>query len=262
MKHVTLLSWSAVLLLAAVSCSLTETDVDVVSTDTTADAPKPPTEVAADATQKSESAEATEGGREAASPAPEVAAPFPPEGIDHLSMTVTLEVEIFGIGKDTIELKGTAVVHRSGPAADGKTMVGDLVGASLRGVSEVFGRVVATESPIQHSPCKYTYEGPGRFEGSFDIQGWVWLPEHNLMVFSSKPVPVSGTATGIPPVGQTGKTTVEEIPLFDFYKPADNSVGVLTRARAEIHDAVGIQSYLKIPGTTVPALAKPKASGK
>jgi hypothetical protein len=82
---------------------------------------------------------------------------FPAEGVDHLEMKVTLDVDIPGIGtgKDTVQLAGTVVVHRSGPSGvDGKTMDGALVGASFRGVSDVFRPVLGCQSPIRNSPCR------------------------------------------------------------------------------------------------------------
>jgi len=161
------------------------------------------------------------------------AAPFPPEGVDHLSMQVTLDVEIFGIGKDTIALDGSVVVHRSGPqGADGKSMTGDLVGASLRGESKVFGPVVATRDPSRPSPCAYTQEAPGKYRGHFDIQAWFWLQQHDLMVYTQAPVRVAGIAAGIPPVGQKAVLVTKEVPLHDLRRPAGQPIGTL-------HDATG-----------------------
>jgi hypothetical protein len=64
---------------------------------------------------------------------------FPAEGVDHLEMKVTLDVDIPGIGtgKDTVQLAGTVVVHRSGPS----------------GV-DVFRPVLGCQSPIRNSPCR------------------------------------------------------------------------------------------------------------
>ena len=93
---------------------------------------------------------------------------FPPEGVDHLAMTVRVEVEIFAIGKDTVDLKGTVAIHRSGPTGpEGSLMIGELIGASLRGKSKVFGEMIAVQSPLQRSPCRYTYEGPGQYAHQF-----------------------------------------------------------------------------------------------
>jgi hypothetical protein len=162
-------------------------------------------------------------------------ATFPPEGVDHLSMQVTLDVEIFGIGKDTITLEGSVVVHRSGPqGADGKTMTGDMVGASLSGESKVFGPVVATRNPSQPSPCSYTYEGPGKYRGHFDIQGWFWLKQHDLMVYTSAPVRVEGPAAGIPPVGQQAALVTKDVPLHDLRRPGAQPIGTLHDARGTV----------------------------
>jgi len=164
---------------------------------------------------------------------------FPPEAVDHLEMTITLEVEIAGIGKDKVQLEGTVVVHRSGPrGADGKTMVGNMVGASFRGTSDVFGPVVASQSPILQSPCQYTYEGPGQYNGYIDINGWFWLPDHNLMTYSDGPVRVEGTASRIPPVGQKAKITAEQVSLHDLSKAKGNPIGFLSRASGEIKAVV------------------------
>ncbi len=170
---------------------------------------------------------------------------FPPEGIDRLAMTVKVDVDIAGIGKDSIELKGAVTVHRSGPSGPGgNAMTGELVGASLHGKSSVFGDVYAVQSPMQASPCKYTYEpskaGPS-YRGYFDINGWFWLPEHNLLVRSGAPVHVEGVANGIPPVGQKAETTVKDVPLHDIHKPKENPIGVLSRASGEVHEVVHIK---------------------
>jgi len=184
---------------------------------------------------------------------------FPPEGVDHLAMTVTVAFEVFAIGKDTVDLTGTVAVHRSGPqGTDGKTMVGELVGAAMRGKSKVFGEVIAMQSPIQRSPCEYTYKGPGNYEGYFDINGWFWLPEHDLLVFSGEPVRVKGTATMIPPVGEKAVNIKKDIALLDFRRPSEKPIGVLTEARGEIHEIVPLEKHRKRPETTVPALAKTK----
>jgi hypothetical protein len=168
---------------------------------------------------------------------------FPPEGVDHLSMTVKVDVDIAGIGKDSVELKGAVTVHRSGPTGpDGKSMTGFLTGASLHGKSGVFGDVYAVQSPVQPSPCEYTYESAGRYRGHFDINGWFWLPEHKLLVKSSAPVHVEGVASGIPPVGQKAETTVKDVPLEDIRKPGENPIGVLSRASAEIHEALKLKT--------------------
>jgi hypothetical protein len=184
-------------------------------------------------------------------------APFPPEGVDHLALAVLVDVEIFAIGKDQIELEGTAAVHRSGPRGPGgKEMVGELIGASFRGKSNVFGEVIAVQSPIQRSPCRYTAEGPGRYRGGFEINGWFWLPEHQLLVFSAAPVDVEGTAAGIPPVGQKAELTSGEIALHDFRNPRDLPIGLLTRASAEVRGIVRIEEHLRRPERTVAELAR------
>ncbi|MBI4583135.1 MAG: hypothetical protein HY717_03840 [Planctomycetes bacterium] len=191
-------------------------------------------------------------------PAPaekEGAALFPPEGIDHLGMKVSVEVEIAGIGKDTVNLEGTVAVQRSGPLGPGgKTMKGDLIAASLRGKSAVFGEVVAMASPIQHSPCEYTCEEPEKYPGYFDLNGWFWLPEHDLLVFSGQPVRVEGVARSIPPVGQKAEMKAKEIPLFSFRQAKGNPVGSLTKARGEVTGLVSIDQHLKAPEATVPGL--------
>jgi hypothetical protein len=172
-------------------------------------------------------------------------------------MKVWLDVDIFGIGKDEVELSGTVAVHRSGPKGDGgREMDGDLIAATLRGNSQVFGEVLAIESPLQRSPCRYSYEGPGRYRGGFEINGWFWLPKHNLRVFSAKPVRVEGTAAGIPPVGQKAELVGGDIALHDVQKPGENAVGVLTRARGEVLQVVDIEAAMKAPETTLPELLK------
>lgn len=187
----------------------------------------------------------------------ESAAPFPPEAVDHLGMKVAVDVELAGIGKDTIEMEGTVAVHRSGPLGpDGKQMVGDMIGASLRGKSKVFGDVIAVHSPVQHSRCEYTFKGPGSYQGYFAINGWFWLPEHDLFVFAAEPVRVEGTAERIPPVGQKADSGPVQIRLHDLRKPKDNPIGVLTRATGEVLDLVKIESHLRTPETTVPALSR------
>jgi hypothetical protein len=250
MKY-TMATLSIALLLAAVSCDTTwkrDPDADIAR-----DVPKQEAAVAEKGTEAPDETPASPSAPQ------EETALFPPEGVDHLSMTVTVQVDIFGLGEDTVELKGTGIVHRSGPRGpDGNKMEGDLVSASLRGNSKIFGNVVAMESPIQHSRCEYVCEGPGRYRGYFDINGWFWLPEHDLMIFSAKPVHVTGSATSIPPVRQKADVSTEEIALFDFRKSAANAIGVLTRATADIHDLVSVESYLKTAGTTVPALTKPR----
>jgi hypothetical protein len=183
---------------------------------------------------------------------------FPPEGIDHLGMRVVLDVELPGIGRDErLVLEGYVAVHRSGPMGPGgKSMEGDLIGASLRGKSVAFGEVVAVESPIQRSPCQYVVEGPGKYRGSFDINGWFWLPAHDLIVFSSEPVRVEGVAAAIPPVGQKAKIVETDIALFSFSHPAGNPIGTLHSASGEILDVVPLQKHLQVPEESVPALLK------
>ncbi len=183
------------------------------------------------------------------------AAKFPPEGVDHLLMTVDLEVEIFGIGKDSLRLEGSAVVHRGGgQGAGGERMAGDLIAASLRGGSKVFGRVVAIESPVQRSPCEYVWKGPKEYRGRFDINGWFFLPRHDLIVFTRKPVRVEGPADRIPPVGHAAEGTDLPVDLYDFRKPGSPPIGSLTRARGKIEAPVGIEEALKMKDETVEEL--------
>jgi len=160
---------------------------------------------------------------------------FPPEAVDHLGMKVSVDVDLAGIGKDTIDLEGTVAVHRSGPQGpDGKKMVGEMIGASLRGKSQVFGDVIAVHSPTQPSPCEYTCKGPGSYQGHFAIHACFWLPQHDLFIFSEEPVRVEGTAEAIPPVGQKADSGPVQISLFDLRKPKANPIGVVTRARGEV----------------------------
>jgi hypothetical protein len=160
---------------------------------------------------------------------------FPPEAVDHLSMKVTVDVDLAGIGKDTIEMEGSVAVHRSGPLGpDGKKMVGEMIGASLRGKSQVFGEVIAVHNPIQRSPCEYTCQAPGSYHGYFEINGCFWLPQHDLFIFSAEPVRVEGTAKAIPPVGQKADSGPVQVSLRDLRKPNANPVGVLTHARGEV----------------------------
>jgi hypothetical protein len=174
-------------------------------------------------------------------------AAFPPEGVDHLRMAVSVDVEIAGIGKDTVELEGSVAVHRSGPLGEGgKTMKGALIGASLRGTSDVFGEVQAVQSPTQISPCEYTQVAPGEYDGRFDIHGWFWLPKHGRMFYTDTPVRVAGKAAAIPPVGQVAKHTEETVPLRDFSAAsAGKDVGFVSNARGEIRALVPIADYLK-----------------
>lgn len=74
---------------------------------------------------------------------------IPPERVDRLSMTVTLDVEISGVGKDPIALKGSVTVHRSGPSGpDGRLMRGEMVGAMFHGKSALFGDHRPQSPPI------------------------------------------------------------------------------------------------------------------
>ena len=172
--------------------------------------------------------------------------PFPPEGVDHLELTVTVEVEIVGIGKDTVALDGTLALHRGGPAGeDGRMMKGVLVGASFRGESEVFGEVRVVQSPTDVSTCAYTYSGRGEYQGGFDIQTWFWFPEHNLMLFTTSAVRVTGKAKVIPPVGQVWDAAHDEIPLRVF-GPDGKDVGIVSNARGVIHGVVTLVE----PGST------------
>ncbi|MBI4601869.1 MAG: hypothetical protein HY721_07895 [Planctomycetes bacterium] len=187
------------------------------------------------------------------------AAPFPAEGVDHLLMSVSVEVDIAGIGKDTVELEGTVAVHRSGPQGEGgKSMVGDMIGASLRGTSKVFGPVVGTQSPLQHSACAYVQEAPGKYKGHFDINGWFWIPQHDLFIYTGAPVRVEGVAGGIPPVGQKAEVTAKDIPLHDLRKPEGQPIGFLSRASGTVRASVGIAEHLKGAEVTVQAFKTSK----
>jgi hypothetical protein len=182
---------------------------------------------------------------------------FPPEGTDHLAMTVHAAVEIFAIGKDDLVLEGTVAVHRSGPAGpDGKRMEGAMVGAALRGTSKVFGEVVAIQSPLAVSPCEYVYEGPGRYKGHFEINGWFWLPRQDLWFFNATPIRVEGTAAAIPPVGQKADMVAQDVVLEDLRKPDDNPVGDVKSAKGEVHRVVPIEEYLKTPPAKIAELKK------
>jgi hypothetical protein len=160
---------------------------------------------------------------------------FPPAGVDHLEMAVTVDVEIAGIGKDTLSLKGSAAVHRTGPmGAGGKEIRGELIGATFHGKSSVFGEVYASQNPLKASSVAYTWVGPGQYRGTLDINGWFWLPEHNLLVYGGAPVHVEGPATAIPPVGQKADSTGAEVPLFDLHKPQGNPIGSISKAHGEV----------------------------
>ncbi len=179
-------------------------------------------------------------------------AKFPPEGVDHLRMTVDLEVEIIGIGKDAISLEGTSIVHRGeGSGPEGSQMKGDLVAAKLRGDSKVFGRVVAISSPIQHSPCQYEWKGPNSYQGYFDILSWFFLPQHDLIVFNKKPVRVAGPAERIPPVGQVAEALEGPIELYDYRKPGAQPIGNLTKAKGTILSEVDFEENMKIQDEAV-----------
>jgi hypothetical protein len=160
-------------------------------------------------------------------------------------MTVTVDVEIAGIGKDRVQLDGTVTVHRGGPLGDGgKTMKGALAGASLRGKSDLFGDVVAVQSPTELSPCEYKYVKEGQYEGSFDIHGWFWLPKYNTMYYTTAPVRVAGTAAMIPPVGQVAKTSTAEVPLRKL-GPGGVDVGSVSNATGEIHAVIKASELTK-----------------
>ncbi len=164
---------------------------------------------------------------------------IPPEGVDRLSMTVTLDIEISGVGKDSIALEGSVTVHRSGPSGpDGRLMKGEMVGAIFHGRSALFGDVYATQSPMASSPCTYRYVGPGQYHGYLEIQGWFWLPLSNLLVRTEAPVKVEGVAAAIPPVGQKAETMTRDIPLLDIHKPQSPPIGTLSRATGEIHAVI------------------------
>src|SRR5262245_59245924 len=77
----------------------------------------------------------------------------PAAGVDRLRPALDLELEGFALGKDAVSLEGDAVLQRGAPAAAQPSAVeGDLLSASIRGDSKVFGAVLVTESPTQRSP--------------------------------------------------------------------------------------------------------------
>jgi hypothetical protein len=135
-------------------------------------------------------------------------------------------------------------------------MRGDLVGAALRGDSGVFGPVVAIESPVQKSPCKYRWQSAGVYLGEFDINGWFFLPRHDLLLFTRKPVHVMGPAKVIPPVGQTAQATDLPVELYDFRKPEDQPIGTLLQARAKLEALLGLEEDLRSKDATVSELKK------
>ena len=127
-------------------------------------------------------------------------------------------------------------------------MKGVLVGASLRGKSEVFGDVYAVQSPQKLSVSEYDHSlesgRPAPYKGSFDIYGWFYLPKFNRMFYTTEPVRVTGYASAIPPVGQTASASDKEVPLRDF-GPDGQDVGTVTNAKAQIHSVVPIDVFLK-----------------
>jgi hypothetical protein len=180
---------------------------------------------------------------------------FPPEGMDHLSMKVDLEVEIFGLGKDSISLEGSSVVLRGDPTGEaGTLMEGDLISARLRGDSKIFGRVVAIASPIRHSPCEYRWKGPNSYDGQFDILSWFFLPRHDLIVFNKKPVRVTGPAKAIPPVGQVAEAEDVPVELYKLQEPGGKPIGSLIRAKGTILSEIDYQENLQIQDETVEEL--------
>lgn len=182
---------------------------------------------------------------------------FPPEAVDHMLLAVDLEIEIFGIGKDAFRLEGGVAVHRSGGLGlEGKLMKGDLIAASLRGDSKAFGRVVAIESPIQLSPAEYEWKGPGKYQGHFDVNGWFFLPRHDLVVFTKKPVRVEGPAEAIPPVGQVAEGVGLPCELYDFRKPGAPPIGSVSKARGKMLSKITIQDDLKAKEETIEEIKK------
>ena len=181
----------------------------------------------------------------------------PAETVDHLTVSLRADIDLTGVGKDSVVLRGTMALHRSGPTgSEGQTIVGDCIGVSLRGTSKSLGPVYAMESPIRHSRCEFKSTGADGYTGQIDLNCWLWLPARDLVLFAGKPIQISGDARFMPPVGMKSEVVPEEIFLYDFHKPAARAIGVLSNLGGEIHGMVDIESYLTTRGTTVSVLGR------
>jgi hypothetical protein len=181
---------------------------------------------------------------------------FPPEGTDHLAVELTVEIDVLGIGKDRFTLDGSMAVHRGGPAGEGGRAVhGHVVAASFHGESKLLGEVVVFESPLASSPCEYRYLTPGEYADRFDLNCWLWLPEHDLLLASGSPVRVEGTTAAIPPVGHKAVTATRDVPLQDLRRRDGKAVGFFNRASAEIRGVMAREDLNREAGVLANGLA-------
>ena len=104
----------------------------------------------------------------------------------------------------------------------------------------------------------YLFERVGKnsYQGQFNINAWFLLPKHNLVVFSKKPVQITGPASAIPPVGQVATGTNLPVGLYDFNKPDAQPIGTVSSAQGNIPEAISFHKIQMDEETTVSAMRR------
>jgi hypothetical protein len=168
---------------------------------------------------------------------------YPPAGTDTMNpTTATVELNIIGIGSETLTVTGPTVVARSNPydPGDGHMKIDtEIISMNLTGTSSLVGPITIIESPTKPSTGYIRQENAGEnfpaysyFDVFVEIQTTLPFPLSTL--HNDVPAPMEATIYSIPPWGSTYTSTAENIPLKN---QQDNIIGFITHVSHKIPPA-------------------------
>jgi hypothetical protein len=144
---------------------------------------------------------------------------IPPAGIDTVDITIQETYEVDGVGRDTVELKGQLVAHRTVPLLghgatsvdwETSTVVAQFTDLNLTGKSPVFGDVRVT---LDKSVPAFGVVSNAKCAAALGIQ--VELPQQGLSLRSSEPIQLQSTVQTVPPIGDENTQSVKAVDLLD-----------------------------------------------
>jgi hypothetical protein len=164
---------------------------------------------------------------------------YPPAGTDTMNpTTATVELNIIGIGSETLTVTGPTVVSRQDPynPGDGHIKIDtEIVSMSLTGTSSLVGPITIVESPTLHSTGYIRQINAGvDFPAYSYFDVYIEIQTTMGVFHNDDPVPMEATIYSIPPWGSTYTSPLENIPLKN---QQDNIIGFITHVSHKIPSA-------------------------
>jgi len=171
---------------------------------------------------------------------------MPEGGIDRLNFVTWDTVEVFGVGEDTIELRGYYRIQRADPT-DVDWMEASveitMLELNVSGISQKFGPVHASVNYSIGRPSRGRVRPGTIYPGLPDspkaciMEGYMQfeLSAVPIVVFNKEPIVLQHNITHIPPVGQGGGTSVRaDVELFRTENPDGPPVAILHQVKTHI----------------------------